>query len=1230
MECMRTSLCKALLTLSVVFGWMNFVTNAVAGVVPGDFEATIVLRQGEEKLSLPISVSVLVTSPLSASPAFSCRVVVSGSLSGSAPGSFVSTTNEDTGEPGPLSATVMTIKGVPPFTLVYTPPTPATDDDPGFPDSLTVQFAGYEPATAKSAMYLENPDSGQSFTHTDAFAGAFKTSPEAFAAAEEKISALENQVSQVNDSVLAATDEVKTLTDELKSVQTELAAASGALGTLKGRATGYFSALTARDAADAALEKSVTTSQKALSDVILKNVAEIDADSASEMAGLILGDFVLGFVLPAVQMGESEALSQFTSSLSNLLKTTTLENFDLAASEMPFSIPFVFETLASAKAVWTAFSNQTTALTNAVKALNSAELKIETEAGSIDQELLSEIEGAETGVQSLKDSESQAKAIIASKQSEIASMKATLDSLNALKGQYVGSRALTNLAGFGTFQGGLKAATSTAAKPTAVLATIAGVAPDGQKFTYSSKLRVGESEDGGVLSVNTIAGKRPVIFDVGYSVLSGGVGAPENPLVWSGLELEFKVGRALFPSKVVESGREDTGRAMNIFGGPVDPEGVVSNSRTAVSSAVVFFGDATEPGAIDGFGAQINNANVVSKLLVAKKGSTLKLTPSAASAPVFTGTYPFGGGLAKPFSGVFFWVEDESGSGVKGFGSLVTSATASVPVTVYESPVDGEAPQPAAPEVPESPVLLWNGFTSGSISFQLADMPSGLSVTTVKLFKGTKLIATVEVGSDGVARFPVKGLVSGTDYSLRVAREFVSGVYESDPSSTFEISARSLPVYTYQMLLSGDPDQPRNGLPYQGRLTVTTTATGAWSGKLEWIALTQAVDASGTPSSYTFSTDQGDTPVYIPSLVSYTLKGQLSVPNEPSEPGELRSTIAIPTVKGAPGHQLTVSIRDGALDDVKFFGNAPTSAVGLQIQSELTLDPAFGDSGTYFGQTYPSTKGVALAKGKYVTISLDADGVPKDNHSHTVDYAGARTAIYTFQTGTGTSKLTSTGNVSISGEIPFLIFGSISKYSLPYTNNLGRSATASMSILAAAVSLPTLGMNDSDNKYWLQQASLDAVGCELEVSARSKGGYVLREEWANSAQPQADAGWGFVSRNSMAGTKRYSDFLPDEKVQPNTPYNFALILDGTTVLEDTVTFNSAGVATFSDPAHKSLVTLNATLSTGAFKTVAKITEGGLSTMGRSVTATGFAVPGGSLLGWGGIEGGDVGWRLSAQ
>jgi hypothetical protein len=615
---------------------------------------------------------------------------------------------------------------------------------------------------------------------------------------------------------------------------------------------------------------------------------------------------------------------------------------------------------------------------------------------------------------------------------------------------------------------------------------------------------------------------------------------------------------------------------------------------------------------------------------VAKKGSTLKLRPSTTSAPVFTGTYPLGGGAAKTFTGVFFWVEDELGSrGVKGFGSLATSATASVPVTVYESPAVGEAPQPSAPEVPKSRVLLWNGLSSESISFQLTDMPSGLSVTTAKLFKGTSLIASVGVGSDGVVRFPVRGWVSGTDYTLRVAREFVSGVYESAPSSTFEISARSLPVYTYQMLLSGEPQRPRNGLPYQGRLTVTTTATGAWSGKLEWIALTQAVNASGTLSSYTFRTDQGDMPVYIPSLVSYTLKGQLSVPNTPSEPGELRSTITIPTVNGVSGHQLIVSIRDGALDGVKFFGNAPTRSEGLQIQSELTLDPAFGDAGTYFGQTYPATKGVALARGKYLTISLDADGVPKDNHSHTVDYAGAGTAIYTFQTGASTSRLTSMGIVSISGQIPFLIIGSISRYPLQYSSEWGLPATASMSILAAAVSLPTLGMNDSDKKYWLQQSSLHAVGCELEISAASKGGFVLREQWRN-AEPQSEAGWGFVSRNSIAGTKRYSDFSSEEKVKSGTPYKFALTLDGSTVLTDTVTFDASGMATFSNPAHKNFVKLSATFSTGALKSVAKILKGKLSIGGREVTATGFAMPGGSLLGWGGIEGGDVGWRLSAQ
>jgi hypothetical protein len=615
-DILRTSLCIVLLTFSVLIGGVGFCTKAVAGVVPGDFEATIVLKHGEEKLSLPISVTVLVASSTSPTPRFSGRVV-SGSVSQSIAGGFASTTNEETGGPRALSATVSMLNGVPPLFLVYTPPSPASDAHPGFPDSLTVQFAGYEPAAAKSAVFLgTDPESGKRRTLKDVFAGAFKTSPGAFAAAEEKISALENQVSQLNDSMLAAEEKVATLMEKLESVQAELDPASTAFYDLKKSANNYFTALTARNTAHAALEKSITNARNSLSDVIVRHFFEINAASASETAGLIFEEFVSGFVSPAVQMEDSAALSQFTASLSTLLNAPSLGDLDAAAVEMPFSMPFVFDTLESAKAVWKAFSEQAIDLTNAATSLNRAEVKREEELADLDPELFLKIGEAETRVQSLKKAESSTKNLIGSKQSEVASMKATSDSLNALKRQFVGSRAVSNFAGYGTFQGGLNATTSTAAPPKAILATIAGAAPDGQKFSYSSKLRGGESEDNGVLCVNTIAGKHPLIFNVGYSISGKGAAAVENPLVWSGLELEVKVGRALLPSNVLDSRRTDKGRAMNVFGGPVDSAGLVFPSSTAVSSAVVLFGDPTESGAMDGFAAQINNANVVSKLLV--------------------------------------------------------------------------------------------------------------------------------------------------------------------------------------------------------------------------------------------------------------------------------------------------------------------------------------------------------------------------------------------------------------------------------------------------------------------------------------------------------------------------------------------------------------------------------------------------------------------------------------
>ena len=1255
--------------LALFLAWMlSWPPAAHAETIPGDFEAKVVLSKNGYPVSLPISVSILVASPNSAAPKFSGRVSV-GVFTQAITGTL-SAPPADSGDSimGGLVATVSNLKQIPPFTVRYYPPSPASEFDEATPEGMVLSFGNslieydYVEFVAKPAAMLSPDSNGKSWTLTDAFAGAFKFRADAwpFEALDSKIEGINGLLASSADLIAAGSSELSALQSDLKYVQTELVEVKKTADALAPQVAKLRKAESGVQAAERALEKAVDTSATAFAQVILKNLPdpEMYNEGLKEEAKMILSEFTDTLPLdPLLSVpggfGELEgALRSRALWFKTFLASTTLESFleNVSSSadftdgsfSRPFSA-FSFETLAQAKAVLTSYNTQTLALISSAKAVSSARYLRDSEQQNVSLEDLGAAEEADAAVQRANESVEEAKSLLAQKMLEVEGVKAQQASLNGMKATYLDAKSLAGFAGYGTYQAGVRAVSSTASKPTAVTAAFLGTTPDGQKFTYSAKLRAeDEASARGVFLLNAAAGKRGIVADITYAVDSDSVSAlataSENVPVWAGLELQQTLGAALLPAKVTDGSREDVGRAMNVFGGPFDESGNVASSKTAVSSVVVAVGEPEETGAVSGFGAQITSANLPSKLLVAKKGSALKLTPSLVSAASFSGAFPYNGTVAKPFTGVFFRVEEgDSGPGVRGYGSLVASPTASVPVEVFVSSDSGEGQQPEPPEAPAEPLVVWTGLSSGSLSLQITDMPAGLNVTTVRLYKGTKLVGSAEAAADGRVLLPTKGLVAGPDYAIQVSREFVSGVFESDRSSEFGISVRSLPVYTYQTLLGpGDGLYARNGMQYQGRLTVTTTATGAWTGKLDWVSLTRAVDSTGQPSSYTFSSLQGEMPVYIPAIVSYPLKGQLGVPGDTEDLSELRSSVTIP-IRGQPGHQLVVSIGDGSAEG-PIFGPAPSNGVGLRLNATLALDPSFEEQSTQYGQTYASVKGVAGAKGKYSTISI-RNGEAKNNHSHTFDYAGAGTAIYTFQTGTGSAKLTSTANVALDGGMPFLVGGVLAKGSLRYQNASGANVTAPMAIVVAGAMRPTIGLNITDNKYWVGQTILVGGGCELEISTKSKGGYVLRDEWVN-AQPSNGEHWGFGgggdgdgngnSDSGIAATKRYVDFLPEEKLVAGTPYAFELILGDSPALTDTVTFSTSGIATFSDPTTKSLVTLSASLSTGEAKAVVKLTDRELMSTGKPRTVSGFAVTGWSLLGWGGIEGGDVGWRIRAQ
>jgi hypothetical protein len=798
----------------------------------------------------------------------------------------------------------------------------------------------------------------------------------------------------------------------------------------------------------------------------------------------------------------------------------------------------------------------------------------------------------------------------------------------ALRKTFEDSAKLSSFAGYGTYQVAVKSALKSDEPFVPVTAMFVGVAPDGQKFTSSSKMLSSGFDESGLFVVNARAGTRPFFSEIQYNVdLSSEVlrGQPsvtqetDEPAGWAGAEVVHLVGRALLPAK------DEDGNAINLFGGPVD---------TSNSSVVVAFGEPQENGAITGFGAEVSSDNKVGKLLVPRKGSVLKITPSLVAASTFQGSFPLQRSVASPFSGVFMQLEEGE---VRGFGSLIPSKTASVPVEVYVADSEDAGDPPATADVPTEPLVVWSGLSTGTVTLQLTDMPSQLNLTTVKLFRGDSStpVAIAEASADGKVVFSTKGLAAASDYTVQVERQFISGTPQlSDRSAEFEISVRVLPAYTYQMLVGpSEGAVARNGLTYQGRLTLTTTSAGRVSGRLEWVKLAQVRDGSGQVSEYTFSSDHGESSVFIPSLVSSPLTGQLSVAVADEEDTDtediglnaLAADIVIPTMKGQSGHQLRVIISDAQAEigDTAWIAGGSIDSIALLARATLELDPSFGEESLQYGVAYAATKSAASASGEYRTVSLREEfGEPINNHSHTIRYAGGSTAMYTFQTGAKSAKLTSTANVSVAGDIPLLICGAVAKYKMGYENASGKSVFANMATLVAGVMSPTISLNVDDERYWISGARVDAAGCDLEVSAKTAGGYVLRDDWKDLFEQV-----GFSAVYRTASTKRYVDFNQEQKIQKDVPYTFEVVLDDEIVLSDTVTFGPSGSATFSDTDNGKMVSLNATFANGTIVAQIKLRDGVLDPTGKPVKSSGFAMPATPVLGWGGVEGGDVGWRI---
>ncbi len=1196
-------------------------TSVFAGAVPGDFEAKVALRNNDTLISLPISVSLNVTSRTSDSPKFSGYVVVGG-VRKSLAGTFSATVDEE-GVPGPFEAIVKEVKGVslPPFLLRYALEGAGSDaGESSVTDSLTLSFGEFGEFEARHAAQIDDGQTGAPIRVDDAFAGAFKANanleglPERISALSAARENLELGLPEAEGSLIEAKDAYDIAKKELESLK-------GSFKSILEKSKSLVAARAKRDAAVDSVDETLSDALESLTEKLLTLSIASDPSEARDQAETLYDGIIEQFLRPAAESGDLEQIAALDDLLSDVLGADD-DNFQSALEGLPFAVAWLSDDVQQMRAVLVEVLRFAPDLSKGAVAVGEAETRILNEQEKLGDDF-QVLEDAENQIAAQEEVVRTALAERTDVEVRVQGYRAAILSAKELEKTLAESSKLLGFTGYGTYQASVKSSNGTQSGP--LTAMFVGVAPDGQKFSYSSKMLTSGLDERGVFVVNTLAGSRLLFTEVQYELDASSqeiIGRPslteeaDQLASWAGLEVEQFLGRALLPFT------DEEGNETNLLGGATK------------SSAVVAFGEPEENGAITGFGAEVTADNKVANLLLPRKGSAFKVTAAKTSVSTFQGSFPMQGSVVSPFAGIFMQLDE---GGVRGFGSLVSSKAASVPVEVYVADSEDAGDPPVLPEIPVEPLVVWSGLSGGTISLQLTDMPSQLNLTTVKLFRGSSQIpvATVEASADGRVVFPTKGLVAAADYRVQVERQFISGTQLSDLSEPFEISVRVLPAYTYQMLIGpGEGGVARNGMSHQGRLTVTTTSSGGVSGRLEWIRLTQVRDGSGQISDYTYSGEEGESAVYIPSLVnSSPFKGQLTVATPNDEGGdeaitglnELTAVLTVPTAKGQPGHQLRVSISDAPSESEgnQWFtkGGGSPSAIALRASAVLEMDPSFGEGALQYGSGYAATGGVSGASGEYKTVSAGEDGEAVNNQSHTIRYSGGPTALYTFQTGAKSAKLTSAANVSVTGDVPLLLCGVLAKYKMPYENAGGRTVTANMATLVAGTMSPTISLNGDDEKYWISEAQMNAAGCDLEVAAKTPGGYVLREEWAGLIEQI-----GFSAVFQTLSTKRFADFSSEQKILAGENYTFELVLNDETVLSDTVTFTSSGKATFSEVDNGKAITLSATAK-GTFDVQVKLLEGAVSATGKAVKSSGFALPGNPLFGWGGIEGGDVGWRL---
>lgn len=769
----------------------------------------------------------------------------------------------------------------------------------------------------------------------------------------------------------------------------------------------------------------------------------------------------------------------------------------------------------------------------------------------------SSIETLESGMIGAEDLVKSMQDVYAGLLQTNAVVDAELASIRSLKLVLERSLLLLSYRGYGVASVAFQAAPVTGR----LEAVLRGTAPDGQAWSAIAAVRVGDDESQGkvYLSVRTGAVGSPAglpleaVLNVSIPKADSGTDpasfarADDSFFWWAGMPVELK-GPA--PQAAANPG-------MSVFGG-------MSTSRIHVRVG----GSASDQGS-GAFGVAVSKTNAATSLLGSK--STLTLTAPSR----FNGTFVAAGTVAgRSFSGTLV-----SGSGkVEGFGAMVEATKKkSEPVVLGEAEA-GPGENPPTISLPGE-VFSWKGLKKSALAVQL-DVPGELSRTSVELYRAGAdggvtgaVLAKGEVDEDGLVVLSTMSVVSGS-YRIKAVREFVSGALDPVFSSAFAITQKSVPATTFQFLLgygegftgAGQTD----GNPYRARITVTTTALGRYSGKVDLIDLKRVNDESGEPVSFTPNAGdyiaQGTFAVTVPSLLSYPISGDLT-PSD-GKPDGLEASLSIPLPGGGGAHALQLSldgVRGVPLVDEAMVDEAMVDGDVNELAAEMSLAGAGGT--VLVGRGYDASKGVSKAAGTYSTAGTGyAWRRLADSHSWT--YRSGSAVTYVWKSWLGTATVAAT--MARDGSMCFLIppkAAAAGQFQYKRENSEGPAGGGSNAASTSNLTRSFYGFlnaklqpNEGSRSFnaktkTFEEGTYYTVVCDepfvvngsrLEVVSGRVSSVRYNTGWSNPVDPLAVPPGAFAYAERLFDAYQWKNYKTEEKAGSGPVYDLEILVDGGT------------------------------------------------------------------------------------